>query len=330
MLLEFLSDIHVNSNGEEESTITCNEQKTNFKMKKSILILITAICFTSCLRLDNNLFNPNTTIITEYKLDNYTGDKDFRLDLSYQIPDSLIHIFQLSSQANNESSATMIYALYIGNLDRISTDTVIMYCHGNRDHMDFYWERAKLLANTKNKNRFGVLMVDYRGYGLSDGAPTENGLYADVDAALKWLKTKGLTDDRLVMYGFSLGSAPATKLSVGSYSMKPTKLLLEAPFASAEVMVQDASGLAMPGTFFTDLKINNAEEIKKVTQPFFWIHGEADDFLNIDTHGAIVYANSNGAYKEAHRIANAGHGSIPATMDFKNYLNFVGNFITQH
>ncbi|MES2140589.1 MAG: alpha/beta hydrolase [Bacteroidota bacterium] len=299
-------------------------------MKKIIFITITLLGFTSCLRLDDNLFNPASEKITEYKLDNYTGDLDFRLDVSYQIPDSLIHIFSLSSRAADESNATKIYAIYIGNMDSISRDTVMMYCHGNRDHMDFYWERAKLLANTKKKNRFGVMMIDYRGYGLSDGKPTENGLYADVDAALKWLKNKGLTNDRLMMYGFSLGSAPATKLSAGNYSMKPSKLLLEAPFASAEVMVQDASGLAMPGTFFTDLEINNAEEIKKVQQPFFWIHGEMDDFINIDTHGAIVYSHYNGVYKEAHRIPNAGHGTIPNTLGFDNYLGAVGDFITQH
>lgn len=299
-------------------------------MKKIIFLTFTVLSFTSCLRLDDNLFNPASIKITEYKLDNYAGDLDFRLDVTYQIPDSLIHIFQLSSQAADESKATYIYAIYIGNIDSISTDTVMMYCHGNRDHMDFYWERAKLLANSKTKNRFGVMMIDYRGFGLSEGKPTEKGLYADVDAALKWLKIKGLTNDRLIMYGFSLGSAPATKLSVGDYSMKPAKLLLEAPFASAEVMVQDASGLAMPGIFFTDLEINNAEEIKKVQQPFFWIHGEADDFLNIDTHGAVVYNHYNGIYKEAHRIANAGHGSIPETFGFQNYLNAVGDFITQH
>jgi pimeloyl-ACP methyl ester carboxylesterase len=299
-------------------------------MKNIIFILLITTSLTSCLRLDNNLFNPNQTKITEYKLDNYTGDTDFRLDMSYQIPDSLIHIFQLASQASDESSATGIYAIYIGNISRIATDTVIMYCHGNAEHMDFYWPRAKLLANTKNKNRFGVLMIDYRGYGLSAGKPTENGLYADVDAALKWLKNKGLTNNRLVMYGFSMGTAPATKLSAENYSMKPSKLLLEAPFASAEVMIQDASGLDMPGEFFTNLKINNAEEIKSVQQPFFWIHGEADDFLNINTHGAVVYANYQGIYKEAHRIPNAGHSTIETTMGFQNYLQAVGNFITEH
>ena len=225
----------------------------------------------------------------------------------------------MASKTPDESSATKIYAIYIGNINRIATDTVIMYCHGNAEHMDFYWPRAKLLANTKSKNRFGVLMVDYRGYGLSDGKPSENGLYADVDAALKWLQNKGLTNNRLVMYGFSMGTAPATKLSAENYSMKPSKLLLEAPFASAEVMVQDASGLAMPGEFFTNLKINNAEEIKMVQQPFFWIHGEADDFLNINTHGEVVYNNYTGIYKEAHRIPNAGHSTIETTMGFQNY-----------
>ena len=173
-------------------------------------------------------------------------------------------------------------------------------------------------------------MLDYRGFGMSEGKPTEKGLYADVDAGLKWLKNYGLTDDRLVIYGFSMGSAPATKLSAEPRSMKPCKLMLESPFASAEVMVQDGSGLALPGTFVTDLKIDNAEEIKSVQQPFFWIHGVEDDFLKITTHGEVVYANYMGPYKEAHRIPNAGHSTIPTTMGFQLYSNAVGDFITQH
>jgi pimeloyl-ACP methyl ester carboxylesterase len=173
-------------------------------------------------------------------------------------------------------------------------------------------------------------MIDYRGYGKSEGKPTENGMYADVDAGLKWLKSKGLTNDRLVMYGFSLGSAPATKLTAEPRSLTPSKLMLEAPFANAETMIQDASGLAMPATFFTDLKINNGEEIKSVQQPFFWIHGEADDFLSITTHGQVVFDNYSGAYQESHRIPNAGHSTIPTTLGFSNYLNAVKTFITQH
>lgn len=295
-------------------------------MKKIVSLIIIAITFSSCLTLDENLFNNSK--LESYKLDNYSGEVDFILDDSYKIPDSLVSIFTLPSKAAGESSATTIYAIYIGDIAKITTDTVIMYCHGNKDHMDFYWQRAKLLANTKSKNRFGVLMIDYRGYGMSEGKPTEAGLYADVDAALNWLKTKGLSNDRLVMYGFSMGSAPATKLSAENWSLKPEKLILEAPFASAETMVQDGSGLSMPADFFTTLEINNGEKIKSVSQPFFWVHGESDDFLNIDTHGAVVYNNYQGTYKEAHRIAGAGHSSVPQTMGFVNYMNAVGNFIT--
>jgi fermentation-respiration switch protein FrsA (DUF1100 family) len=202
-----------------------------------------------------------------------------------------------------------------------------MYCHGNKWHMDFYWQRAKLLAHTSGKNKYGVLMIDYRGYGLSEGEPTENGLYADVDAALQWLKLKGLTNNRLAIYGFSMGSAPACELSNKPRSMTPSKLILEAPFASADVMANDGSGLSMPGSFFTNLKIDNAEEIKTISQPFCWIHGTNDNFLNINTHGELVYKNYNGSYKEAQRVSGADHGEVPEKMGFDNYLNTLSTFI---
>ena len=297
-------------------------------MKKLILLLIVVSTLTSCFDLDDNLYNQSK--VDRYRLDDYDGDTDFHLDLSYRIPDSLVHIFTLASQGSEESSATTIYAIYIGSISRIATDTVIMYCHGNKDHMDGYWTRVELLANTKGKNRFGVLMIDYRGYGMSEGEPSENGLYADVDAGLKWLKEKGLSDSRLVMYGYSMGTAPATKIAAENFSMKPSKLILEAPFASAETMIQDASGLDLPAEFMTSLSINNGEEIKSVSQPFFWIHGEADDFLNIDTHGQVMYDNYSGTYSEAHRIPCADHNSIETTMGFQGYMDAVGDFITLH
>ena len=297
---------------------------------KVMICMYVVANLTACnKRLDNNFFNPNHSKITDYKLDNYTGETDFKLDASYKIPGSLEHLFTLSSKAASESSPTTIYALYIGSLQRIALDTVIIYCHGNKDHMDFYWPRAELLANTRGKNHYGVMMMDYRGYGLSAGKPTEEGLNADVDAALQWLKLKGLSNSRLMMYGFSLGSAPATKLTAEPRSMIPSKLLLEAPFASAENIVQDATGLALYGSFFTDLRLNNAEEIKLVQQPFFWIHGIDDHFLSIDTQGEVVYNNYRGSYKEAHRIPGADHGSIPNIFGYQNYLKAVGDFITR-
>jgi pimeloyl-ACP methyl ester carboxylesterase len=299
-------------------------------MKKSTLILsilIATVCLPGCLRLDDNLFNANENKISKYELNNYKGEVDFTLDANYTIPANLVSLFTLTSKGADEATGTKIFAVYIGDTNRIATDTVIMYCHGNKDHLDFYWPRAQLLANTNGKNRYGVLMVDYRGYGLSEGKPSESGLMTDVDAGLQWLKSKGLTGERLMIYGFSMGSIPATKLSAEPRSLRPSKLILEAPMASAEAMIQDASALALPGSFFTDLKINNAEVIKNVSQPFMWIHGTQDDFLNIKTQGEVVFNNYQRSTKEAHRIEGAGHSNVPIFFTFAKYNQAVGTFI---
>lgn len=281
---------------------------------------------SSCMKLDSNLFN-NDNKIKEYKLDNYTGEQDFVLDDSYTIPQNQISLLSLSSQADDETNATNIKAVYIGDPARLSNDTVILYCHGNKWHMDFYWQRAKLLAHTNGKNTYGVMMMDYRGYGLSEGKPTEKGMYADVDACMKWLKERGLSSDRLIIYGFSLGSASACELSANVRTLRPSKLILEAPFGSSAIMVQDASQLNMPAEYFTDLKIDNAEEIKKVNQPFLWIHGTKDNFLNYKTHGEVVYKNYQGSYQTKYLVEGADHGEVPEKMGFDTYLKTLGEFI---
>lgn len=294
---------------------------------KSVLCTVVLILFTSCLKLDSNLYN-NDNSIKAYLLDDYKGDQDFILDSAYDIPDSLLHLFALPSQAADESEARYIQALYIGDINRIGTDTVILYCHGNKWHMDFYWQRAKLMANCGGKNRFGVMMFDYRGFGLSEGEPSEEGMYVDTRACLEWLKSKGLSSERLVMYGFSLGSAPACELSAKPAALTPAALILEAPFASAEVMVQDAAQLAMPGIYFTDLKIDNAEEIKLVKQPFLWMHGLNDTFLSYKSHGEVVYKRYSGIYSRKAMVEGAEHGEVPEKMGFEAYNSLLSEFIT--
>lgn len=289
-------------------------------MIKVFFLATTLLFFTSCLRLDDNLFNPDTSI-TEYKMDKFEGEVDFILDASYNIPEHLVHVFTIGSEEKK------IHAIYIGDLTKIPTDTVIMYCHGNKWHMDFYWQRAKLLAHTGHKNRFGVLMIDYTGYGLSKGKPSEDALYENTNAALEWLKQRGLSNERLVIYGFSLGTAPAINLSANPKALKPQKLIVEAPFASSAVMVQDAALLAMPASFFVNVKINNAEEIKKVEQPFMWIHGVNDDFLSIESHGELVFKNYAGIQSKAYRISGANHGDVPLVMKFVDYNKAIEDFI---
>src|SRR5689334_15461897 len=90
----------------------------NMKKFLNIFLGFTMVCFfSSCLKLDENLFNQQK--LTEYKLENYSGETDFKLDYSYTIPENKISLFTLNSQASGESAATKIYAVYIGDVSKI-------------------------------------------------------------------------------------------------------------------------------------------------------------------------------------------------------------------
>ena len=295
---------------------------------KNILFLssaLIAMSLTACLRLDGNLYNKLK--VDKYLFDAYEYAELDKLDASYAIaPDKFL---QFTVPSDDNGSKANIAAFYLGDTSRIKTDTIILYAHGNKYHLDLYWQRIKLLANMGKKHRFGVLAFDYRGYGMSEGDPTETGMYADADACMQWLKARGLTGDRLVFYGFSLGSACATELTAQPRTLRPNKLILESPFGSASVMAADAAVLNLPSSAITDLKIDNAEEIKKVQQPFLWLHGVDDDFLRMETHGEVVFKNYNGTKGVPRRIVGANHSTIPKTMGYKDYMQTLVDFIAK-
>ena len=278
-------------------------------------------------RLDSFIFN-NDNSITEYKLDSYGGELALNLPIDYLVPNSDIHLFQY--EIMDEGEELNISAIYVGDINNIKSDTVILFCHGNKDHMDHYWPRQKLLSHIGKQGRFGVLMFDYPGYGLSEGLPSEQNVYESTNGAIKWLEYRGLSNSRLVIYGYSLGSAPACK-SVGdkSFSMIPSKIILEAPFASSEVMVQDASLIGMPGSYFVNSKIDNVEQIKSCTAPLYWLHGIDDDFLAIESHGRLVYNNHSGGTKVKNEIQGAGHNEVPDFMGLEIYSDSILSFITK-
>ncbi len=289
------------------------------------LLVLAALLLAGCMRLDDNLLSPGDPI-TEYKLDDYTGEVDFRIDPALRINN--FTFVDLESRSADDDESFTIKSIYLGDTSRIKTDTVIVYCHGYNHHMDFYWPRASLLANVGGKNRFGVMMMDYRGYGLSEGSPTEAGLYADVDAVIAWLKSKGLTEDRLVMYGMSLGGAPAVELTANPRSLKPRWLITENIFASPELLAQDATKLDMPGSFFTNVKADNAEKIKSVQQPYLNFHGDSDAFINFTTHALEIRENYKGLKLTAVTVKRADHDNLPEVMGFDTYMTTIEHFLT--
>lgn len=287
-----------------------------------VLILLSGITFLSCQKIDSFMFENIAT--DEYYLDDYTGEGEVFLDSVYDI--SHDHIQELQF----ESEGKTIYGIYTGDISRINQDTVILYCHGNTGNIDYYWGRQKLLANLGSKTRFGVLMIDYKGFGKSEGTPTEGGLVEDMNAGLKWLEGEGLTSDRLIIYGFSIGSYPATYLSSKKDgALTPSKLILENPFASTKVMVNDASKLSMKNNYYTSTDYEVADLIKNVTQPFLLMHGEKDAFLSIKTHGEVVAKNYGGeaSDKTFLKIPDADHSDLPFVYGYENYLESILDFI---
>lgn len=295
-------------------------------MKNFLLFGFVLIVSVACRkRLDGFLFNPSQ--LESYQLDNYTGELTLDLGGQFNVPSSMIHQFQLDVEL--EEGAAKMSAIYVGDINQIATDTVILYCHGNKDHMDFYWPRQKLYANAGGLGRYGVLMFDYPSFGLSEGKASEENMYRSTRKAMEWLKAQGLQNDRFVIFGFSLGSAAACEVAAHpqDYPLSPCKLILEAPFASAEVMIQDAGLLSMPGSFLVDLQIDNATEIKKISIPLLWIHGVNDSFLTVKSHGQPVYDNKTTGYKEAFLVPGGEHETTPFVAGYQNYLDKIATFI---
>ncbi len=299
-------------------------------MKTTYLIfisLLTVIFLSSCADLDDVAFFGEK--IDQYKFDDYENpNASFTLGSTYDIPDSNIHLFTMQSKLPSESSSTTIYAVYVGSMATITQDTIIVYMHGQGDHMDAYWHRTKLLANTGGKNRYGVLTIDYRGFGLSEGKSSEESLYEDARTALRWLKNKGVDKSKVMMYGFSLGCIPSIKLCADFDEYKPAKLMIEAPIGSVQNITEESLIINVQGSFFTNNEFDNAGNMQRVNQPLQWFHGTADNYIKID-QGELVYSQYNGVYKEAYRIQGAEHGNIPNVMGLFEYEEAVLDFITK-
>lgn len=291
--------------------------------------LIGLLFLASCEKLDSVAY-PGDNTITEYLLDDYPNATGFVLPEEYDLPSFAVNFITIESQLESEEEPVLIQAIYIGTVGNIPNDTIIVYCHGQADHMDRYWQRAKLMAHTGWKNRFGVLMMDYRGYGLSEGTTTEEALYEDVASCLDWLKDQGADTNNVFMYGYSLGAVPATWTCAYYDHFKPKGLILEAPMASVSHLAEESTIINFDPSFVSTLQFNVAEMIVDVDQPLMWLHGVEDGYVSI-SNGEVVYENHQGEYKEAHRVEGAGHDAegIQEAMGFDVFLKTLEDFLTR-
>ena len=165
------------------------------------------------------------------------------------------------------------------------TALTILYFHGNAGNLTNRIENIAFLRQLPAN----VLAVDYRGYGKSEGRPTEAGVYLDAQAAYDYLfHERGVVPDHLVVLGQSLGVAVAVDLA----SKRPVAgLILEGGFPSAGRVVQRTMGL--PGLrFVIRSKFDSAAKLKEISVPVLVAHCTRDPVLPYAL-GEELYAAAN-------------------------------------
>lgn len=172
-----------------------------------------------------------------------------------------------------------------------ATKTVV-YLHGNAGNISGRLERISVFHDLK----FNTFIFDYRGYGLSEGAPTEDGVYADAMAAYKYLIEKmEVKPADIIVYGASLGGAVAVDLAS---KIDCHAVVLDSTFTSG-VDIGRRIYPFVPG-FLISFRFDSLSKIEKVTQPKLFIHSKDDQVIPIN-FGIKLY-EAAGAPKEFVRM----------------------------
>jgi fermentation-respiration switch protein FrsA (DUF1100 family) len=156
----------------------------------------------------------------------------------------------------------------------------LLWCHGNAGNIS---HRLDNIRAFHDRLGIGVFIFDYRGYGRSDGIPTEAGLYRDARAARDTLiRELGIPADRIVYFGRSLGAAVALDLAL---SYPPPALVLETPFLSVTTM----ANRVLPGSgYLFKTRFDSLARVGRLQSPLLILHGDADEVVPFE-HGRQIF-----------------------------------------
>jgi uncharacterized protein len=194
----------------------------------------------------------------------------------------------------------------------------LVYFHGNAGHIGHRGSKARPYLDAG----FGVLLVEYRGYGGNPGSPAEKGLYADGRAALDFLTVQGVGRGRTVLYGESLGTGVAVHLAREAGEADPVAgVVLEAPFSSlADVAAHHY--WYTPARWLIKDRYDSTAKIAAVKAPVFIFQGTADNIIP-NRFGRTLFEAAVQP-KNSLWIPGAGHNDLydfraaRAVMEFLN------------
>lgn len=159
----------------------------------------------------------------------------------------------------------------------------VIVCHGNAGSMEHRLDKLALL----HRLDLDVLLFDYRGYGLSQGEPSEPGTYLDMDAAVEHLwQARGVVAERTILWGESLGGAVAARAATRH---RPALLVLESTFTSIRGMIRRHYPF-VPAGLATRVHYDTVSCLARLDCPVLVLHGPADSIAPFAMAEALVAA----------------------------------------
>jgi pimeloyl-ACP methyl ester carboxylesterase len=210
--------------------------------------------------------------------------------------------------------------LYIASDDA----PTILYFHGNGEIASDYDSIAPLFTDLG----LNLLVMDYRGYGVSDGTPTATNLTADAVTAFDetgpLLRDCGLPGEHLFVMGRSLGSAAAIQVALHA-GQAIAGLIIESGFAHTFPLLETL-GVRIEGSTEEHDGFGSLRKIAQIKVPTLLIHGEADWLIPV-SNGRALFQDSGATQKWLVTIPRAGHNDL-LWIGRTTYMEAIRRFTT--
>ena len=158
---------------------------------------------------------------------------------------------------------------------------VVLFCHGNAGNISHRLESIQIF----HRLGLSVFIFDYRGYGQSEGSPSEQGTYADAEAAWRYLVEKRrINPNEIIVFGRSLGGTVASQLAQGH---APGALIVESAFTSLPDIAATVYPY-LPVRMLLRFKYNTVDYITKVGRPVLVVHSRDDEIMPF-SHGQRLF-----------------------------------------
>ena len=158
-----------------------------------------------------------------------------------------------------------------GDTNSPRSSTALLLCHGNAGNIGHRLEMCGAMLQTG----ISVLAFDYRGYGRSQGRPSEDGTYLDAQAAYAWLRSRGFAPENIIAYGESLGGGVAAGLACRE---KLGGLILQSTFTSIPDIGAELFPW-LPVRWLSRIKYNTCQAVPTLKIPVLVMHSRTDGLI---------------------------------------------------